>query len=101
MNDGFVPERDDMKTLSVSLDTSVLPFNQVTLTEISLSTAALIEILQATDKFVPAYKVPLGKTTLMLGVGTASIHHINVHLNLRSISDLTCNDQRVILHYNK
>ena len=76
MNDGFVPVREGIKTLSVLLDIGVLPLNQVTLTEMSLSTAALMEMPQTTDKFVPAYKVFFGKVTLILGVGTAGSIHI-------------------------
>ena len=71
MNDGFILARED-KILSVPLDMTVLPLSQVVLTEISLSTAALREIAHTTDKFVPAYKVLLGKVTLILGVGTAN-----------------------------
>ena len=70
MNDGFLPTRGDSKTLSVSFDIVVLPLNQATLTEMSLSTAALMEIPQMTVKFVPAYTVLLDRVTFMLGGGT-------------------------------
>ena len=68
----MVPSRGSTETLSVSLDMCTLPLNQVTSTEISLSTAVLMEISQITDKFVPAYAVLLDKVTLIIGVGTAS-----------------------------
>ena len=79
MNDGLVPAREGIKTLFVSLDIGVLPLNQVTSTEMSLSTAALTEIPQTTDKFVPACNVLLGKVTLILGVGTAGSSHIIIN----------------------
>ena len=79
MNDGLVPERGDMKTLSVLLDMSELPLSHVTSTEMSLSTAVLMEIPQITGRFVPAYKVPSGMVTLILGTGTAGSNHINIH----------------------
>ena len=73
VNDGLALARDETKTLSVSLDMSMLPLNQVTLTKMSLSTAVLMEIPQITDKFVPAYNVLLDKVTFTLGVGTTGI----------------------------
>ena len=75
MNDGFVPTRGDTKTLSVPFDISVLPLNQVTSTEMSLSTAVLMAIPQMTVEFVPAYNVLLDRVTFMLGGGTAGSSH--------------------------
>ena len=81
MKDGLVPARGSTETLSVSLDISAVPLNQVTLTEMSLSTAVLIEISQMTDKFVPAYKILLDKVILIFGVGTAGNSHNNIIVN--------------------
>ena len=78
MKDGLVPSRGNIETLSVSLDIGALPLYQVTLTEMSLSTAVLMEISQMTDKFIPAYKLLLDKVTLILGVGTAGNSHNNI-----------------------
>ena len=75
MKDGLEPLRGSTETLSVSVDISALPLNQVTSTEMSLSTAVLMEISQMTDKFVPAYTVLLDRVTFMLGVGTAGNSH--------------------------
>ena len=66
----MVPARGSIETLSISVDIGVVPLNQVTLTEMSLSTAVLMEISQMIDKFVPAYTVLLDKVTFMLGVET-------------------------------
>ena len=73
VNNGLAPAREETKTLSVSLDMSMLPLHQVTLTKMSLSTAVLMEIPQITDKFVPAYNVLFNKVTVTLGVGTVDI----------------------------
>lgn len=70
VNDGFMPERRETETLSVSLDMGVLSFNQVTLTETLLTTAVLRVILQMSERLVPAYKEPSGKVILMLGTDT-------------------------------
>ena len=70
VNDGFVPDRREIETLSVPLDMIVLSFSQVTSTETVLTTSMLREMLQVTGKSVPAYKEPSGRATLMLGVGT-------------------------------
>ena len=75
MKDGLLPSRGSTETLSVSVDIGALPLNQLTSTEISLSTAVLMEISQMTDKFVPAYAVLLDKVTFMIGVGTAGNSH--------------------------
>ena len=75
------PARGSTETLSVSVDIDELPLNQVTSTEMSLSTAVLMEISQMTDKFVPAYAVLLDKVTLIPGVGTADKNIINAYHN--------------------
>lgn len=94
-----------MKTLSVPLDMSELPLSQVILTEMSLSTAALIEIPQTIDRFVPAYKVPPGKVTLILGVGTVGSSHIinmyDKYVHFSRILVLTFNNHRIMFHQNK
>ena len=78
MKDGLVPARGNIETLSVSLDISALPLNQLTSTAMSLFTAVLMEISQMTDRLVPAYTVLLNKVTFMLGVGTAGNSHNNI-----------------------
>ena len=80
MKDGLLPVRGSTETLSVSVDIGALPLSHVTSTEISLSTAVLMEISQMTDKFVPAYTLLLVMVTFMLGVGTVGNNIINMYL---------------------
>ena len=72
VNNGRSPERRERETLSLSLERDVLPFNHLTFTDTLLSTYELREIVQITDRLVPAYRVePSGRATATVGVGTA------------------------------
>ena len=99
VNDGFVPDRREMETLSVSLDMTVLSFSQVTSTEIVLTTSVLRAMLQVTSKSVPAYKESSGRVTLMLGVGTKG-RCISYNVQAGRRSELTTNNHRIIFHHN-
>ena len=71
VNDGFMPLRDEIDTLSVLLDMRALPLNHSTSTFTSLSTALLSVMLQKSINLVPAYKIPPGVVTATLGFETA------------------------------
>ena len=69
-NDGSVPVRDEIDTLSVLFDMRVLPLNHSTSTLTSVSTALPSVVVQIIDKLVPAYKTSSEMLMVMLGLET-------------------------------
>ena len=72
VNDGLEPETDQMVTLASLLDNGVLPLNQMTETETSISVAGLMEMEQVRGRgaILPANSGPGGTVTTTSGVET-------------------------------